>query len=169
MPKNHKEDNFCNVGNVYADFGCIGLTILGFILLLLFCLSMAGCGHNTGTFMLGTAFTAGLDSQNAIPRVSYIDGFCATDISRENSGWDFEIDSDNGISVGKDGTIRGIKRMRRYIGPQMNGYLTKLSKDDPELARQYAEAIKYYWQYQTLLLKGDSTNTGKADSATVDR
>jgi hypothetical protein len=114
--------------------------------------------------MLGTGINIGLDPQYAIPRVSYIDGFCATDISRENSGWEFEIDADNGLSIGKDGTIKGIKRMRRHIGPQMNGYLTKLIKDDPELARNYVEAMKYYWQYRTMLMRGDSTATGRVDS-----
>jgi len=141
------------------------LVVLVVILFAIFCTITTGCGHNTGAFMLGTDFNIGLDPQYAIPRISYMDGFFATDISRENSGWELEIDANNGLSIGKDGTVKGIKRMRRHIGPQLNGYFVKLVKDDPELARHYIEAVKYYWQYRALMAHGDSTATGRADSA----
>jgi len=115
------------------------------VLVVLTALCIGGCAHNTGAFMLGQSFKAGFDSQNAIPSITYIDGFMATDISRENSGWELEIDATTGISVGKDGTVKGIKKIKRFVGPQFNGYLVELAKENPELAKAYFEAIKGFW------------------------
>lgn len=121
----------------------IGIIMILLFMLVIFCIG--GCAHNTGAFMLGQSFKAGFDSQNAIPSITYIDGFMATDISRENSGWELEIDAVTGISVGKDGTVKGIKKIRRFVGPQFNGYLVELAKENPELAKAYFEAIKGFW------------------------
>ena len=121
-----------------------------------------GCGHNTGTFLMGTMAKVGLDSQNAIPTITYVDGFQATDISRENSGWVVEIDATSGITTDKQGNVKGIRSIKRYVGPQITGYLVDLSKSNPELAASYVKAVENFWAYQNKLLE---QKDGKKDSA----
>jgi hypothetical protein len=125
--------------------------ITGIIAFLLFLLSLAltGCGHNTGAFTIGTRVNAGLDPQNATANISYTDGLNVVDVSRENSSWDIQVDSDNGVSVDKQtGAIKGVKRLRREIGPQITGRLVEMAAKDPEMARMYIEAVKNYWEYR---------------------
>lgn len=111
--------------------------------------TLTGCGHNTGAFTIGTRFNAGLDPQNATANFSYTDGLNVVDISRENSGWDIQVDADNGVSYDtKTGTVKGIKRLSREIGPQITGRLVELAEKDPEMARMYIEAMLNYWQYK---------------------
>ena len=111
---------------------------------------LAGCGHNAGSFTIGTRINAGLDPQNATANISYTDGLNVLDASRENSGWDIEVDADNGVSVDKQtGAIKGIKRLRREVGPQITGYLVELAAKDPEMAKLYVEAVKNYWEYRS--------------------
>ena len=112
---------------------------------LLLVLLLTGCGHNTGAFLMGTKAKVGFDTQNAIPSIEYINGFTATDVSRENSGWEVEIDSVGGITREKDGRVKGIKRIKRYVGPQCNGYLVDLAKDNPQLAGEYLKAVQAFW------------------------
>ena len=132
------KDKLCTISD------CIGIVIT-IIVAGLIVVSCAGCGHNTGTFLMGTGAKVGFDTQNAIPSISYIDGFTATDVSRENSGWEVEIDSVSGITREKDGSIKGIKRIKRYIGPQCNGYIVDLAKDNPQLADEYLKAVQAFW------------------------
>ena len=146
----------------------ITLAIILFTLGMCLCLVLTGCGHNTGTFFVGKEAKIGFDTQNAIPSIMYIDGVMATDISRENSGWVVEVNNEDGITIGDNGAVKGIKSISRYIGPQITGNLIDLAKSNPELAAAYIRAIENYWRYQCLL-KGDATNTGKADSAIHDR
>lgn len=110
---------------------------------------VAGCSHNTGAFTVGTRMNFGIDPQNATANVSYTDGLNVVDISRENSSWDLWIDADNGVSVDpSSGTITGVKRIRRDVGPQITGYLVDLAESDPEMAKNYVESLKYYWKYR---------------------
>ena len=109
---------------------------------------VTGCSHNTSAFTVGTRVNAGLDPQNATANISYVDGLNVVDVSRENSSWDLEIDSDNGVSVDtSSGTIKGVKRIRRDVGPQITGYLVDLAEKDIDMAKSYVEAVKYYWRY----------------------
>ena len=110
---------------------------------------IAGCSHNTGAFTVGTRMNFGIDPQNATANVSYTDGLNVVDISRENSSWDLEIDANNGVSVDtSSGTIKGVKRIRRDVGPQITGYLVDLAESDPEMAKNYVESLRYYWKYR---------------------
>lgn len=119
---------------------------------------VAGCSHNSGAFTVGTRINFGLDPQNVTANVSYTDGLNVIDVSRENSTWTLEIDADNGVSVdSSSGAIKGVKRIRRDVGPQITGYLVDLAEHDPEMAKSYVEAVKYYWQYM-------SDNTDKTSS-----
>ena len=110
---------------------------------------LSGCSHNSGAFTVGTRMNLGIDPQNATANVSYTDGLNVVDISRENSSWDLWIDADNGVSVDStSGTIKGVKRIRRDVGPQITGYLVDLAESDPEMAKNYVESLKYYWKYR---------------------
>lgn len=110
---------------------------------------LTGCGHNTGAFTIGTRLNAGFDPQNATANISYTDGLNVVDVSRENSSWDITIDADNGVSIdSKSGAVKGVKRLKREVGPQITGYLVDLATKDPEMAKQYVEAVKNYWQYK---------------------
>lgn len=123
-----------------------------FVLFLSVCVSvfvLAGCSHNTGAFTLGTRVNLGFDPQNATANASYTDGLNVVDVSRENASWDIEIDADNGVSVDDNtGNIKGVKRLRRDVGPQITGYLVDLAAQNPEMAKLYVESMKLYWQYR---------------------
>lgn len=122
-------------------------------------LALSGCSHNTGAFTLGTRINAGLDPQNATANLSYTDGLNVIDVSRENASWDVEIDADNGVSVdNRTGNIKGVKRLRREVGPQITGYLVDLADKNPEMAKAYVEAMKLYWQYR-LTTKPEAENS----------
>lgn len=109
-----------------------------------------GCSHNTGSFTIGTRVNAGIDPQNATANISYTDGLNVVDISRENSSWDIEVNADNGVSVDKQtGAVKGVKRLRRTVGPQITGYLVDLAQRDPEMAREYVKAMRLYWEAQS--------------------
>ena len=137
---------------------CIGIFI-SIIVAILIGISCAGCGHNTGAFLFGKMTKIGFDSQNAIPVIMYANGFQATDISRENSGWALDVDTSTGITYDNKGTVKGINSIRRYVGPQITGNLVDLAKDNPELAKTYVEAVKYVWQFQAQQnVKKDSSN-----------
>ncbi|MGF0038474.1 hypothetical protein HF882_17895 [Victivallis vadensis] len=122
------------------------------ILFLSVCMSvfvLASCSHNTGAFTLGTRVNLGFDPQNATANASYTDGLNVVDVSRENASWDIEIDADNGVSVDDNtGNIKGVKRLRRDVGPQITGYLVDLTAQNPEMAKLYVESMKLYWQYR---------------------
>lgn len=128
-------------------FRVSGIVSLFAVVFVLF--AMTGCSHNTGAFTIGTRINAGLDPQNATANISYTDGLNVVDVSRENSSWDLEIDADNGVSVdGTAGTIKGVKRIRRDVGPQITGYLVDLAEKNPDMAKNYIESMKYYWKYR---------------------
>lgn len=122
--------------------------VLFFVLVSVFSLFiLEGCSHNTGSFTIGTRINCGLDPQNATANISYTDGLNVVDISRENSSWDLEVDSENGVSIDESGgTIKGIRRIRREVGPQITGYLVDLAEKNPDLAKDYVESMKYFWK-----------------------
>lgn len=135
-------------------------TILIAITVIAAALLLPGCSHNTGAFTLGTRVNLGIDPQNATANASYTDGLNVIDVSRENASWDVEIDADNGVSVDDStGTVKGVKRLRRDVGPQITGYLVDLSENSPEAAASYIEAMKLYWQYRVDLLKNTTDNS----------
>lgn len=141
-------------------------TILIAITVIAAALLLPGCSHNTGAFTLGTRVNLGIDPQNATANASYTDGLNVIDVSRENASWDVEIDADNGVSVdNRTGTVKGVKRLRRDVGPQITGYLVDLSENSPEAAASYIETMKLYWQYRVDLLK-NTTDNSQISSAT---
>lgn len=114
----------------------VAVMVIGLLLL-------CGCSHNVGGFTIGTRTQAGIDPQNMTANISHTDGLNVIDVSRENSEWEIEIDSESGVTVDrKTGTVKGIKRIRRKVGPQVTGYLVDLAKQNPELAKQYLDSTK---------------------------
>ena len=110
---------------------------------------LAGCSHNTSAFTVGTRINAGIDPQSATANISYTDGLNVVDVSRENASWELEVDGDNGVSLDQQtGAIKGVKRIKREVGPQITGYLVELADKDLDMARMYVEAVKNYWQYR---------------------
>ena len=137
---------------------------------LILTLIATGCSHNTGAFTIGTRVNAGLDPQNATANISYTDGLNVVDISRENSSWDLEIDADNGVSVdGKSGTIKGVKRIRRDVGPQITGYLVDLAEKNPAMAENYVESMKYFWKFRAELLKSVPESSSEIQTSATDK
>ena len=144
------------------------LIIFGVATLIL-TLIATGCSHNTGAFTIGTRVNAGLDPQNATANISYTDGLNVVDVSRENSSWDLEIDADNGVSVdGKSGTIKGVKRIRRDVGPQITGYLVDLAEKNPAMAENYVESMKYFWKFRAEQNSAVNRTTPEGDSLPED-
>ena len=118
------------------------------VLALLIAALLCGCSHNTGALTLGTRVNIGVDPQNCTANVSYVDGMNILDLSRENASWTVETDSEIGIKADKNGTIKGVRSIKRTIGPQITGYLVDLAKTNPALAKEYVEAMKYFWKSQ---------------------
>ena len=117
--------------------------VLGVAMMLFALLLLCGCSHNVGGFTIGTRTQAGIDPQNMTANISHTDGLNVIDVSRENSEWEIEIDDETGVTVDKKtGNIKGIKKIRRKVGPQVTGYLVDLAKQNPELAKQYLLGIK---------------------------
>ena len=102
----------------------------------------AGCSHNVGGFTIGTRTQAGIDPQSMSANISHTDGLNVIDVSRENLEWEIEINDETGVTVDrKTGNIKGIKRIRRKVGPQVTGYLVDLVKVSPEFAKWYLEYL----------------------------
>lgn len=144
----------------------IGFTL--FILTITFCFIMCittGCGHNTGSVTLGTRVNMGFDPQNATVNISYADGLNVFDVSRENSSWSIEVDADSGVSL-NNGTIKGVKKIEREIGPQITGYLVDLANKNPDMARDYIKAMKNYWAYKAGVVPEKAKESVKGKEAT---
>lgn len=117
--------------------------VLGVAVMLFAILLLCGCSHNVGGFTIGTRTQAGIDPQNMTANISHTDGLNVIDVCRENSEWEIEINDETGVTVDKKtGNIKGIKKIRRKVGPQVTGYLVELAKQNPELAKQYLLGTK---------------------------
>ena len=115
-------------------------------------LVFTGCSHNSALLMMGKKGSIGVDPQTFTVNAQYMDGLALGDVSRENSEWELTVDDNAGISYDtKNGTLKGVKKIRRKLGPQISGYLTELAEKDPESAREYMKAVKEYWKAQSKL------------------
>lgn len=122
------------------------MKLASFLFLLAF-LIVSGCSHQAASLTWGTKAAIGIDPRTFAVTASYIDGFSLLDLARENSGWEIEIDSESGLFFDKEtGKLTGVKKVKRFIGPQMTGYLVDLSKKDREFALEYARAVTAYWE-----------------------
>lgn len=117
---------------------------------------LPACSHNASGFTIGTKCNMGLDPQNATANISYVDGLNVIDVSRENSVWRLEIDGDSGLSYDEQsGTVKGIKKIERSVGPQITGYLVELAEKHPEAALEYAKSMRAYWEAVSTAKRGE--------------
>lgn len=129
-------------------------------------LLLAGCSHNSALLMMGKKGSIGVDPQTYTVNAQYMDGLALGDVSRENSEWELTVDDDAGISYdSKTGSLKGVKKIRRKLGPQISGYLVDLAEKDSEAARKYMEAVKAYWEYQVSVSKSKSDENKANPSA----
>ena len=102
-----------------------------FICILLLVL-VCGCSHNSRFFLIGERSSIGLDPQSFSASFSRPDGVNVIDVARENTGWRLSLDNEAGFSVSKDGTVKGVKSLEAWAGPQITGYLVELARLHPE-------------------------------------
>lgn len=113
-------------------------------------LVFTGCSHNSALLMVGKKGSIGVDPQTFTVNAQYMDGLALGDVSRENSEWELTVDDNAGVSYDdKTGSIKGVKKIKRKLGPQISGYLVELAEKDSETARKYMEAVKVYWEYRS--------------------
>lgn len=105
-------------------------------------LLLTGCGHNPAVFALGEHNQIGFGPPETSAGWTSTKGLLIADMPRENSSFSLEIDSEEGVSIDPaTGNIKGVKRITRRTGIQVTGYLVKLAKANPELAKLYIEAM----------------------------
>lgn len=105
---------------------------------------VVGCSHNPGTYLFGEQTRIGFGEYGSFNTVQ---GMLLTDIPRENTTLEIEVDREQGISYDPaTGTLKGIVRIKRTVGEQITGYLVDLAKVAPEAAIEYlrktAENVK---------------------------
>lgn len=95
-----------------------------------------GCSsHNAAIFTIGKQIKIG---NSGYGEISYINGIAIVDLSRENSGWEIEIDEEDGLQYdSKTGTVKGVKKIKRNIRKQITGYLVDLSKTNSKAVENY--------------------------------
>ena len=102
-------------------------------------LAFTGCSHNPAVFAFGKLARIGNVEYG---EVSYINGVYILDVSRENSSWEMEVDDEAGIQYDSStGNIKGIKKIKRTIGPQVSGYLVDLAEESPEVAQAWVNNV----------------------------
>ena len=94
-----------------------------------------GCSHNPGTYLFGEQTRLGFGEYGTYNAVR---GMLLTDVPRENTSLEIEIDNENGIQYDPaTGTLKGITKIKRVVGEQITGYLVDLAKVAPEAAVEY--------------------------------
>ena len=129
-------------------------------------IGLSACSHNTSGFTIGTRINAGVDPQNATANISYTDGLNVIDVSRENSTWALEVDGDSGLSYDEQsGSVKGVRKIRRSVGPQITGYLVELAEKHPEAALEYTKSMRAYWEAVAAAKRGEEQDDVKNDAA----
>ena len=137
---------------------CLAIALAGLVV------GLSACSHNTAGITVGTRVNAGLDPQNATANISYSDGLNVVDVSRENSTWQLEVDGDAGLSYDEQsGSVKGVRKIRRSIGPQITGYLVDLSERNPEAALEYVKAMRAYWEAEAAKTQETATEDAQAE------
>lgn len=109
-----------------------------FLVLFALLIFASGCSHNPMMVNVGKRTSIGFDPGQMSASVNWLDGFNVTEISRENTSWELEIDEGQGLSFDTGtNTLRGVRKITRKVGPQVTGYLVKLAKQSPEAAAAY--------------------------------
>lgn len=103
---------------------------------------LTSCSHNPAVFAMGEHNQIGFGPPETSAGWTSTKGLLIADMPRENSSFSLEIDSEEGVSIDPaTGNIKGVKKITRSTGLQITGYLVKLAKANPELAKIYIEAM----------------------------
>ena len=96
---------------------------------------LASCAHNG--FFLGQGRVLLINGSG----LTYVNGFFASGMSRENTDTEVEIQNSDGIGnvTGTSQMVGGIK-VRRKIGKQITGYLVDLAKVSSDAAKEYVSS-----------------------------
>lgn len=102
---------------------------------------LSGCSHNQSLIALGERTYLGFGPPDTSASYSSTKGLMVADNSRENSGFTIKVDSNHGVAFDTEtGTLKGVSEISQYHGVQITGYLVKLAKASPELAKLYVES-----------------------------
>ena len=102
--------------------------------------------HNPLQILTGKQTKVGFGDYGAF---NHKEGLVISDIPRENTTLEIEFDSEAGVSYDpKTGTVKGIVKITRSVGPQVTGYLVELAQADPEAAKKYLEYVNLITQEQ---------------------
>ena len=97
------------------------------------------CSHNPAQFVFGEQTRLGFGDYGTF---STVEGIVVNDIPRENTEFSIEIDAEKGVEYDPaSGTLKGVKKITRKVGPQITGYLVDLAKVSPEAAVEYLKSI----------------------------
>lgn len=120
------------------DYICASVTVMLIgVLLIILC---AGCSHNPAQFVVGNHTRIGFGDYGTL---SVAEGLLINDIPRENTSFEVELDSESGVSYDPaTGTVKGVKKVTRHVGPQITGYLVDLAHVAPEAALEYLKGIR---------------------------
>jgi len=100
---------------------------------------LCGCSHNPAQFVFGEQTRLGFGDYGTF---STVEGIVVNDIPRENTEFSIEIDAEKGVEYDPaSGTLKGVKKITRKVGPQITGYLVDLAKVSPEAAVEYLKSI----------------------------
>ena len=118
---------------------CIFATVAAALALIALAICCAGCSHNPAQFVLGNHTRLGFGDYGTL---SVAEGLLINDIPRENTSFEVELDSETGVSYDPaTGTVKGVKKVTRHVGPQITGYLVDLAKVAPDAALEYLRGI----------------------------
>lgn len=96
---------------------------------------IVGCSHNPNMVTAGNITSVGSKTGAGWHSSK---GLNIIDLPRENSSYELEFNSATGIGYDPStGTVKGVEKIKRKIGPQVSGYLVDLAKASPEAAIVY--------------------------------
>ena len=98
---------------------------------------LTGCGHNANFVASGKVFKIGSEGVGLL----YVNGLVAVNGTRENSESVIEAGDNDSLSGAPSSDAKTLRTVRFRTGPQLNGYLVKLAKENPEAANAYVKQM----------------------------
>ena len=103
-------------------------------------LLLTGCSHNSSLLALGEHNQFGFGPPETSAGWRSANGLFFLDVGRENRSFRLKMDADKGVKFDEStGTLTGVTEIEMKTGPQITGYLVKLAKANPELAKLYLD------------------------------
>jgi len=115
---------------------CFLACMLLVLLLLTSCIMQS---HNPLQILTGKQTKLGFGDYGAF---NHKEGLVISDIPRENTTLEIEFDSEAGVSYDpQTGSVKGIVKITRSVGPQITGYLVELAQVSPDAALEYLKSL----------------------------